>query len=218
MSQQDEVKRIHFGEWKVEQWYKTVIEEPLTFKTDFINMSMAQGEAILHYYEAHAKRIPDKKKFTEQDVALLEQLQAHMQTLINEKFGGKKIFVRMSTRSPKDGCLRMKIFKDKLAEELLKLEAEHEKNPSLVVNESFAVVKTLHHCQCVNDAKQALELLCTSERVFFLLSSCYFFSFCCFRRYLHGHDSCLFKSGFIAAKAFCRQGKHHFTRSNYYYS
>jgi len=167
-SQDEAFKRMgHFGEWKVEQWYKTVIEEPLTFKTEFINMTLAQGEAIMHYYEAHAKRIPDKKKFTEGDALLLEKLGETMQQIINEKFLGKKIFVRMSTRSPKDGCLRMASFKDKLQLELQKLEHEHEQDSSIVVNESLAVVKTLHFCQCVNDAKQALELLCTSESMLY---------------------------------------------------
>lgn len=149
---------MNFGDFRVEDWYGKLVAPPLTYKTEFLSLTMAQAKAIMNYYDAHAKAVPDAKKFTEQDKGALEQLTSLVQEKINSCFEGKPVFCRMSTRSPKDACMKRPEFVTILTQEL-----QRQVDPK---NDALAVIHTLHKTLQVANAKEAIQLLCTSERVF----------------------------------------------------
>ncbi|KAG2375378.1 hypothetical protein C9374_010001 [Naegleria lovaniensis] len=115
--------------------------------------------------------LKNQKIFTRQDAVLIQQLGIALQQKFDElakvspypQIDG--FFVRASTRSPKDGCLRHR----QAFTQQLKLELEKNAQQSgreVTFNEPLAVVRAFNAKLCVQNALQALDLLVNSERIY----------------------------------------------------
>jgi hypothetical protein len=159
--------RVVFGEFRVEDWYSLI--EPLTFPTQFVNLTIGQLLAMKNFYEAtyrHATQVKDISKiFSQDDQNALNQLENNIQTVMDSWNHGNntgiKFFVRLSTRSPKDSCVQSPNFKKILTQQLDLLGKE---------NEPRAVIRTLNTSLQVTNAKDAMHLLLSSHRVYYDLS------------------------------------------------
>ncbi|KAL0476711.1 hypothetical protein AKO1_006159 [Acrasis kona] len=153
-------ERFNFGDFRVEDWYKFLSN--LTFPTEFLPLTVGQIISILHKYEANHKfKAVDANTstiFTKDDDVVLSKLQEDLQALMDNHPSGTSFFVRLSTRSPKDACLKTEEFKTTLREIIL----EQKDN----VNESLAVILSLNKHLIVNSSQQAINMLCASERVY----------------------------------------------------
>jgi len=112
--------------------------------------------------EFYNSQLEHQTIFKRQDVKLLQELLSDLkQTML--KISSKELsyndgfFVRLSTRSPKDGALKKRAqFMSTLKEEL----------QNCSNNESLAVVRSFNTKLCVGNARRAIELLVHSERVY----------------------------------------------------
>nr|CAG4719609.1 unnamed protein product [Naegleria fowleri] len=115
--------------------------------------------------------LKNQKIFTRHDASLIQQLGISLQQKFDElakvspypRMDG--FFVRASTRSPKDGCLRHR----QAFMEQLKLELEknaRESGRDIKYNEPLTAVRAFNAKLCIQNAMQALDLLVNSERIY----------------------------------------------------
>lgn len=101
MKRKMELRNEHIA-YDVESWY-TLIEN-LTFKTKFIDITPEEGEAMRSFYAARYTQ--RKEGFNMGHIQLVKNLVHkinHILTCDNSEFKENGAFVRLSSRSPKDG-------------------------------------------------------------------------------------------------------------------
>lgn len=163
----DSYKQLKQQEFKahlpydVESWYPLLKDH--TAPSIFIPLSRNISEAIITYYK---NRFNSHNDFNVTHLQSLNEFEKEIEKIF-VKF--PECFVRLSSRSPKDGmALNGKNMTDEFNEKLeqLKLEfppqnEEEESNLSMV-----AVSEVQNRYLLVNNAKEIMNLLLTSERVF----------------------------------------------------
>ncbi len=153
-------------EFDNEAWYPVV--ENITFPTKFISLYQEQAEALIANYRFTYLNGPP---LNEQHQAALMQLEAllrdEVEALCNVP-DSKGVFVRLSSRSPKDAAIPSRAaFASRLERERATCRAHgwndeaHEYNSRMVAY-SAAAAEGL----CVQTGEGALELLKASERVY----------------------------------------------------
>ncbi|CAF4336407.1 unnamed protein product, partial [Rotaria sordida] len=92
-------EHIHFD---VEAWYKILQDQ--TFYTEFIPISPSIAQAFVNYYQT---RYNSKNLLNSSDIQLIQSVQRQLnQQIFNSKSNQFQIngtFIRLSSRSPKDG-------------------------------------------------------------------------------------------------------------------
>lgn len=83
----------------VEAWYP--ILSHLTAPTVFLDLTEEEATAIQCYYETRFKA---KDLLTEHHITTLRELEKKIETSAKDSFGSDPFFMRLSTRSPKDGA------------------------------------------------------------------------------------------------------------------
>ena len=147
--------------FNIDVWYPFL--EDLTFKSYFIPLERKQANAMYKYYN---KRYLGRGEITYKEVEILNNLENKIDTFIknNENLNKNGAFIRLSGRSPKDGDpFEPKKKYNEYLNNLNKLSKElniDKNDGNLKVN---AVSKT--HTLKVNNGKDAMSLLLTSERV-----------------------------------------------------
>lgn len=86
--------------YDVESWYESL--KDFTFKTYFLSMTIKEGKILRKYYKY---RFLNGEKLNETEIAQLNQLKDKIDLVIKEQFPNQGIFLRLSTRSPKDSAL-----------------------------------------------------------------------------------------------------------------
>jgi len=86
--------------YDVEAWYEILKE--FTFPTSFLPLSIPEAKAIRSLYK---HRFLHGEKLNEKDSQCLENLKDKIDNTLKLQFQNKPIFLRLSTRSPKDSAL-----------------------------------------------------------------------------------------------------------------
>ena len=147
--------------FNIDVWYPLL--QDLTFKSYFIPLERKEANAMYKYYN---KRYLSRGEITYKEVEILNNLENKIDTFIknNENLSKNGAFIRLSGRSPKDGDgFDLKKFYNEYLNNLNKLSKElniDKKDGNLRVN---AISRT--HTLKVNNGKDAMSLLLTSERV-----------------------------------------------------
>lgn len=144
-----------------DQWYTKLKDH--TFESEILSIKPEVALAMKHYY---GQKFLHRHQLTEKDMQLLIELEQHIQKVLDTKFANQKVFVRMSDRSPKDGLPLLK--------ENESIESTFEKaiadldqaNPNYLNSKMIRLTEAqMQLLQCQN-AKEVLNLLLSSERVF----------------------------------------------------
>jgi phosphopantetheine adenylyltransferase len=170
-----QLQLLHSSKYNIENWASLLEQHGHTFKTHSLNLCKETATAIIHYYRQHA--LNWKNAVTEMDQSLLNQLEHDIQQLIDKEFTDKPVFVRLSSRSPKDSTLfdgkRLKCcdrMKDILFDKLMTLYSSSDYNdlssPLMQNKEYCALWESVKQAMKVYSADECMELLCNSERVF----------------------------------------------------
>ena len=147
--------------FNIDVWYPLL--EDLTFKSYFIPLERKEANAMYKYYNS---RYLSRGEITYKEVEILNNLENKIDTFIknNENLSKNGAFIRLSGRSPKDGDgFDLKKLYNEYLNNLNKLSKElniDKKDGNLRVN---AISRT--HTLKVNNGKDAMSLLLTSERV-----------------------------------------------------
>lgn len=172
---------LHAFKYNIENWSQILEDAKLTFPTRSIDLSQEEAQEMIKYYRKNSL----SWKNIELNDAVLQQVQTKIATCMSSQFANSKVFVRLSTRSPKDAPL--------FAGQNLSC---HERLVSMVqaklaniyktyANKPFnfdadLMLRNLEYCALWDslapalacaDAQQAMELLMNSERVFLDLLS-----------------------------------------------
>lgn len=86
--------------YDVESWYESL--KDFTFKTYFLSMTIKEGIILRKYYR---NRFLQGEILNEQEALHLNKLKSKIDLVIKEQFPNQGIFLRLSTRSPKDSAL-----------------------------------------------------------------------------------------------------------------
>ncbi|EFC40725.1 hypothetical protein NAEGRDRAFT_58973 [Naegleria gruberi] len=93
--------------YDVEQWANELIDpntqKRLTPRTFFLDLSIEEGTAIYHTFQQFV--LHHRNKFTSTDEKAMKNLEGRIADFLKEHFDGKRVFCRLSTRSPKDASL-----------------------------------------------------------------------------------------------------------------
>ena len=151
--------------FEIDQWYP--ILKDFTFKTYFIPLEVEDAIAMSNFYnEKYLSENKSLKKLTYEDIIRLKNLENRIQNIFdaNPNLKSKGAFARLSGRSPKEGepyNSKKKIEKYqnnlKILGKIYNLEND---SPQLKIL-SFLKTNILK----VDNAKEALNLLLTSERI-----------------------------------------------------
>ncbi|CAF4026993.1 unnamed protein product [Rotaria sordida] len=160
-------EHIHFD---VEAWYKILQDQ--TFYTEFIPISPSIARAFVNYYQT---RYNSKNLLNSTDIQLIQSVQHQLnQQIFNSKTNQFQIngtFIRLSSRSPKDGTSldsqkliqlyhqELQMLQDKYPNEYHSIEGKA--NMELIAY-SYAQF----HCLKVTNEFEALNIILSSERVF----------------------------------------------------
>ena len=149
----------------IEQWYP--ILKDFTFKTYFIPLELEDAIAMSNFYQE--KFLSDNKNLTKlsyEDVNCLKNLENKIQKIFDENpnLKSKGAFVRLSGRSPKEGePYNSKKIIQNYNNNLIQFEKEYN------LQKDSPQLKILAFLRCkilkVENAKEALNLLLTSERI-----------------------------------------------------
>ncbi|CAF1555770.1 unnamed protein product, partial [Didymodactylos carnosus] len=160
-------EHIHFD---VEAWYK--ILQCQTFYTEFIPISPSIAQAFVNYYQT---RYNSKKLLNLNDLELIQSIQYQLkQQIFNSKTNRFQIngsFIRLSSRSPKDGNpLNSQALIQLYHQELNRLQAKYLNECDSIEGkanmELIAYCYAQFHCLKVANEFEALNLILTSERIF----------------------------------------------------
>lgn len=147
--------------FNIDVWYPLL--EDLTFKSYFIRIEREEANSMYRYYN---KRYLSRGTFTLKDTENLINLEKKIDSFIkgNKNLNEKGAFIRLSGRSPKDGD----------GYDLKKLYNEYLNNldnlsKKLNIDKDDGNLKvnaiSMTHTLKVNNGKEAMSLLLTSERV-----------------------------------------------------
>ena len=154
-------KRHGHIDFDVESWYPILRSE--TFLTRFIPLSPSIARAFVNYYQT---RYNSKNLLTPADLEHIRSIESELAKNIS---GGA--FVRLSSRSPKDGNpLDAEQFDRVYQGELRRLQeespAEMDSNSGKANLQFIAFSAAQSQCLKVSTAAEALSLILSSERVF----------------------------------------------------
>ena len=145
--------RTAFDQVRMDRWYSTI--ERFTFRTKYLDVSRAQGEALLrHNLHVRGQR---SSAPSADDVALLSELEHTLTGTIVGEFDGAA-FLKFCDRSPKDAATEFDNIRP-FYEAVLPTIADTEPNRTL----QALVTGTLRSFKVSNGA-EALQLLSHSER------------------------------------------------------
>ena len=155
-------KRHGHIDFDVESWYPILESE--TFTTRFIPMSPSIARAFVNYYQT---RYNSKNLLTSADLEHIRCIESELEQNIS---GGA--FVRLSSRSPKDGNpLDGERFDRVYQDELRRLQEDHpaemESSEGRANLQFIAFSAAQSQCLKVTTAPEALSLILSSERAFF---------------------------------------------------
>jgi hypothetical protein len=142
--------KTQFFDSGCQNWYDLISH--LTFKTYFIDLSIENAKAIVNEHKNYIK-------LNKYDNDILQGLEGLIDTVIKENHLNK-VFIKLSTRSPKDSPI---IFEKATKEFINKLN----KDIHATYEEKFILLS-----QCVQDnfyttnGKEAIDLFVTSERIY----------------------------------------------------
>jgi len=88
------IKRDENVYFDVEGWYEILRNE--TFPTEFIPISQSMTQAFVNYYQT---RYSSTKMLNSNDIELIQS----MENQLKQRISNNEIFIRLSSRSPKDG-------------------------------------------------------------------------------------------------------------------
>jgi D123 len=164
------VKRCEHINFDVEAWYGILQSE--TFYTEFVSLSPALAEAFVHYYRT---RYNSKPLLTVADLRLIESMQDQLKQKIfnpnKNRFQANGSFIRLSSRSPKDGTpLDAQALIRSYQKELNMLQAKHPEECDTAEGRAnmqlIAYSNAQFQCLRVTNELEALNLILSSERVF----------------------------------------------------
>jgi hypothetical protein len=160
------LKRCENIYFDVEGWYKILQNE--TFHTEFIPISPSVAQSFVNFYQT---RYSSTKVLNSNDVELIASIENQLKEQIS-KFQSSGTFIRLSARSPKDGkpldFRKISQFYDqKLNELLTQYPDEYESIKGKANMQMIAYCYAQFHSLKVTDEKQALNLILSSERVFY---------------------------------------------------
>lgn len=155
----------------VEAWYPLVSH--LTAPTTFLPLSEKEALAIKCYYQT---RFAKRNNLTQELALALRNLRNRIAESAKASFGSGSFFVRLSSRSPKDGYSHKRpdvVKQIEKAEEQIKVEWKDVKWPSNIPHEhidiNYKVVATFRvgsQSLLCPTADHAMSLILSSERVF----------------------------------------------------
>jgi len=142
----------------IEQWYPSL--SSVTFDSQFLNLTPEVAQAFVNFYQ---RRYNNKDHLSPEDCRLIRAFQPKLEEAIHSvslSSPSRKVFVRLSNRSPKDGTRPGVDVKSLINKELKKLGAQ-DANAQMI-----AICRASRELIAVQNALQAMELLLSSERVF----------------------------------------------------
>jgi len=133
----------------LEMWYDKI--KDLTYETKFLPISLQEGKAMHHFYESKGTLSPSQPE-------TLNQLEQKLQQAI-EEYSKHGVFVKLSSRSPKDASVAsqktIKIF-----EELLEKSPNNDNAKLIAINRAHILALKM------DSAKEILTTMLSSERVY----------------------------------------------------
>ena len=164
------LKRGEHITFDVEAWYEILKGE--TFYTEFVSLSPATARAFVHYYQT---RYNSKKLLTIGDLQLIESMQDQLKEQIfnpeTNRFHADGSFIRLSSRSPKDGTpldsqTLIRFYHQELNILQLNQPEECDTAEGRANMQLIAFSNAQFQCLKVKDELEALNLILSSERVF----------------------------------------------------
>ena len=161
-------KNVYFD---VEGWYKILQSE--TFYTEFIPISPSTAQSLVNFYQT---RYMSRKSLNSDDIQLIQSIQHQLkEQIFNSKtnqFQNHDTFIRLSARSPKDGkALDSRKISQFYNEKLNKLQIEYPDEYKSIKGKANIQRIAYYYGQFyslkVTDEVQALNLILTSERVYY---------------------------------------------------
>ncbi|CAF3197692.1 unnamed protein product [Rotaria sp. Silwood2] len=154
----------------VEAWYKILCSQ--TFYTEFIPISPSIARAFVNYYQT---RYNSKQLLNSNDVQLIQSIEHQLKEQIfsskDSPFQTNGTFIRLSSRSPKDGCpLNLQTLVKLYHQELAALQVQYPNECDSM--EGRANMQLIACCsaqfQSLKSTNEfdALNLILSSERVF----------------------------------------------------
>ncbi|CAF3559720.1 unnamed protein product [Rotaria sp. Silwood1] len=165
------LKRCENVDFDVEAWYEVIKSE--TFYTEFISISPSIAQAFVNFYQA---RYSSTTLLNSNDIQLIESIQNQLNEQIfnskANKFQSNGTFIRLSSRSPKDGkpldSRKISHFYHLKLNELQSQYPDEYKSIEGKANmQMIAYCYAQFHSLKVTDAIQALNLILSSERVYY---------------------------------------------------
>jgi len=162
------IRIISEEEYHVQEWYPWIAD--LTFQTIFLPLTVAEAKAIIRHTKLSVKDetckygkrfICDEKteSIIRNDISKIEfKIDQEIQCIGGTETG---VFVRLSSRSPKDS-VQQNLYDIYLKEKKLLLEEGYSDNP---VSSKIAFTRANVRCLRVYSASEALQLFLNSNRV-----------------------------------------------------
>ncbi|CAF0783956.1 unnamed protein product [Adineta steineri] len=152
-------KNVYFD---VEAWYEIIRSE--TFYTEFIPVSPAIAQAFVNFYQT---RYMSRKSLNFIDIKLIQSIQNQLNLKINND-----TFIRLSARSPKDGKpLDSQKIRQYYTEKFNELQTKYPDEYLTIKGKANIQITAYYYAQFhsmkVTDEIQALNLILTSERVYY---------------------------------------------------
>ncbi|CAF1377782.1 unnamed protein product [Rotaria sordida] len=165
------LKRCENVYFDIEAWYKIIQSE--TFYTEFITISPSIVQAFVNFYQT---RYSSTKLLNFNDIQLITSIQNQLKEQIFNskinKFQNNGTFIRLSSRSPKDGKPLdsrkiSQFFNQKLNELQIQYPDEYKSIEGKANMQMIAYCYAQFHSLKVTDEIQALNLILSSERVYY---------------------------------------------------
>lgn len=166
------LENIHFD---VEAWYKVIHTE--TFYTEFLPISPSIAQAFVNFYRT---RYTSTKPLNANDIQLIasirDQIRGQIFNSNKNEFRRHGAFVRLSSRSPKDGLpLDHRKFRRIYQKKLNELEMQNPEACQSIEGKANMQMIAFSYAQFlslkVTDEVQALNLILSSERVYYDLNA-----------------------------------------------
>ena len=162
------IKRCRNVHFDVESWYKIISNE--TFPTEFLAISPLIAQAFIHFYQT---RYMSKKQVLDlYDIEVIQSIENQLKEQIFTLTTTKNMFVRLSARSPKDGKpldsqkIRQ-LYHEKFNHLKLTYPDEYQSSKGKANLQMIAFYHAQFHSLKVTNEVQALNLILTSERVYY---------------------------------------------------
>lgn len=159
--EKEEERREYFFSTGLDRWYATLKDK--TFKTEFLVLSPDEARAIVSHWEQYYRdRTSDDPEPDEASTTVPETLRnlcSRIDNVIASLSGGNGVFIKLSTRSPKDSHIAF--FK---AQQLYKSRISDISAPS-PNNKLILLQEVLIESLKVTSGLEAVQLLISSTRV-----------------------------------------------------